>query len=378
MVLNRDSGAIGTNLTNAFLSTNNLPPPHLTWISGDVSKYPTTESVEYATAVDEVAWVIVEVLSDATAQLAAAQSSANASWNPTSVISVYYSEARNQQSVDGIVLNAVRGVMTPVLAEINAAVVAQFLAANSGNAAALTAIATSAPQTISGPVSFSYINLRPWKDSVAIAPTFVGLIYAMILAFNVTMANFGLRQGLQRKLRYRSLVMMRIFVPMVAYIVISCMFSMINIPFKLPFGGMGLTRDPYGAGFMIWWCFTFLGMSVLGLCTEIFLSLVGPQFIGFALVFFIIINVSVANVPIELQVSLFKYGYSMPFYNLRQSYITIIYNTGKHIILLKYMGILLAWLAVIFLTFPIWIWMERRQAQKAPASQGPPGPPGGR
>lgn len=367
MILNRDTGAIGINLTNAFLSTNNDPSPHLTWINGNISKYPTTESVEHATAVDEVAWVIIDILSDATAHVTAVQTNANATWSPTSVVKVYYSEARNQQSVDGMVLNSVRGIMTPALAEINAAVVGQFLTANFGNVDLLTAIAKNAPQTISGPISSSFINLRPWKDSVAIAPTFVGLIYAMILAFNVTMANFALRQGIQRKLRYSSLVMMRIFVPMVAYIIISCMFSMINIPFKLPFGEMGLTSNPYGAGFIIWWCFTWLGMSVLGLCTEIFLSLVGPQFIGFALVFFIIINVSVANVPIELQVSLFKYGYAMPFYQLRQAYITIIYNVGQHNRLLKYMGILLAWLAVIFLTFPIWIWNERRQAKNAPA-----------
>jgi hypothetical protein len=372
IVVNRDTGAIGTNVTNVLLGTNHAATPHLTWISVDSSEYPTTSSVEQAVAVDQKAWVMIEILQDATARLDTARTDADASWNSSSVINVYYSEARNQQTVDGLVLGAVRGVLTPTVASINQQSTAQWLSANTANAAGLTAISSRAPQTIAGPVAISYNNLRPWSHSVTIAPTFVGLIYAMILAFNVTMANFAMRQGIQRKLKYRSLVLMRILVPLTAYVLISCMFSLINVPFKVPFGGMGLTSDPYGAGFMIWWCFTFLGMAVLGLCTEAFISLVGPQFIGFALVFFIIINVSVANLPIELQVSLFQYGYAMPFYNLREAYITIIYNVGKQSDLLKYMGVLLAWLAVLFLTLPIWIWRERRTALN---TKGPGGPP---
>ncbi|PWN31481.1 uncharacterized protein FA14DRAFT_128170 [Meira miltonrushii] len=358
-ILNRDpNGAIGQNITNVLLSTNSNPPPHLSWHSIDPNLYPTKADVEKAVAVDHVGWIFVDILTDATSALDQARTSANASWNPTEVVQIYYSEARNQQAVDGPILGSVRGVLTPSLAQINAQSAARWLSANSGNSNVLSAIASDAPQTLAGGIAPSYINLRPWNEPVSIAPTFVGLIYAMILAFNITMGNFGMRQGIQRKLRFRSFVLMRLLVPIPAYFVLSCMFSMINLPFKLSFGGMGYG---YGAGFMIWWCFTFLGMCVLGLWTEAALSLVGPQFIGFALVFIIIINVSVANLPIELQVSLFKYGYAMPFYNLRQAYVTIIYNTGRHIELLKNMGILLAWLVVLFATIPFWAWLERRK-----------------
>lgn len=365
-ILNRDpNGAIGQNVTNILLSTNSNPPPHLSWHSIDPNLYPTTADVEKAVAVDQVAWIFVEILSDATVALDQARTSANASWNPTEVVRIYYSEARNQQAVDGPILGSIRGIMTSSLAQINAQSAARWLSANSDNANVLNAIASQAPQTLAGGISSSYINLRPWNEPVSIAPTFVGLIYAMILAFNITMGNFGMRQGIQRKLRFRSFVLMRLLVPIPAYFILSCMFSMINLPFKLGFGGLGYG---YGAGFMIWWCFTFLGMCVLGLWTEAALSLVGPQFIGFALVFIIIINVSVANLPIELQVSLFKYGYAMPFYNLRQAYVTIIYNTGRHIELLKNMGILLAWLVVLFSTIPIWVWIERKKEVSAAAA----------
>lgn len=362
-ILNRDpNGVIGQNITNVLLSTNSNPPPHLSWRSIDPTLYPTSLDVEKAVAVDQVAWIFVDIMKDATASLDQARTSANASWDPTNVVQIYYSEARNQQAVDGPILGSIRGVLTPSLARINAQSTATWLSANSGNVNILNALASQAPQTLAGGIASSYINLRPWDEPVSIAPTFVGLIYAMILAFNITMGNFGMRQGIQRKLRFRSFVLMRLLVPIPAYFVLSCMFSMINLPFKLGFGGLGYG---YGAGFMIWWCFTFLGMCVLGLWTEAALSLVGPQFIGFALVFIIIINVSVANLPIELQVSLFKYGYAMPFYNLRQAYVAIIYNTGRHIELLKYMGILLAWLVVLFVTIPLWVWIERKKERSA-------------
>lgn len=336
--------------------------PHLNWVSVDPSRYPSDEAIEHGIAVKQDAWILVDILADATVRLDQARSSTNASWDPTQVVRIFYSEARNQQAVDGVILGSVRGVLVPVVAQINTNNLARWLATNAADSALITTLAQQAPQTLAGAVATKYINLRPWDEPVSIAPTFVGLIYAMILAFNITMGNFGMRQGIQRQLRFRSLVLMRLLVPMVAYLILSCMFSMINLPFKLGFGGMGLG---YGAGFMIWWCFTFLGMSVLGLYTEAALSLVGPPFIGFALVFFIIINVSVANLPIELQVSLFQYGYAMPFYNLRQAYVMIIYNTGRHVDLLKYMGVLLAWLVVLFLTLPVWIWLERRTERKA-------------
>jgi len=71
--------------------------------------------------------------------------------------------------------------------------------------------------------------------------------------------------------------------------------------------------DSYGAGFMTCWMTCFLGMIVLGLSTEAFVTLVTVKFIGFALVFFIIINVSTALIPFDLQDSFYQYGYAMPF-----------------------------------------------------------------
>lgn len=210
------------------------------------------------------------------------------------------------------------------IAKLNAQLLHEFLSASVNDANAINT-ALRAPQTLSGPVGIGMNELRPWDHSVAIAPTFVGLIYLVILTFQITMASFGARQPIQKFLRLRSVIAMRLVTPIVGYIPISLMFSLLNVPFKLPYG----RTFPYGGGFMTWWCVSYIGMLVMGLVLESVMTMVGLKFIGVFLIFFIISNVSVSNLPIELSPSFFKYGYAMPFYQLRQIYITVLFNTGR-------------------------------------------------
>lgn len=74
----------------------------------------------------------------------------------------------------------------------------------------------------------------------------------------------------------------------------------------------------------------------------------------------------------------FKYGYAMPFYNLKQSYLTIVFNVGRHSDLFKYAGILWVWIIVVIFTFPIWIWWERKREIKAANAPPAGGPPAGK
>lgn len=274
-------------MTGALLSTNNGPIPHLTWTEIDAARYPTRASIEQAVAVDFDTWILVEILANATAALESARNAGQASWDPTQVVTVAYAEARNQIAIDGPILGSVRGVLTPVLARISAASAASWLAANSGNAAAITRAATQAPQTIAPAVGMTMLNTRPFDEPLALAPTFVGLIYLMIIAFNVTMGNFGMRQGLARKLKLSSYIAMRLIVPLVAYVWLSLMFSMINLPFKLDFSRMG---EGNAAGFFAFYGFSLVGMALLGLATEAFLALVGPPFIVRLLLLFSLLS----------------------------------------------------------------------------------------
>ena len=67
------------------------------------------------------------------------------------------------------------------------------LQANSGNASAITALA-SAPGTLVNSIYWTLDNLRPYNQPVATAITLVGLIYMLIFAFIITMTNSAVRE----------------------------------------------------------------------------------------------------------------------------------------------------------------------------------------
>jgi hypothetical protein len=69
---------------------------------------------------------------------------------------------------------------------------------------------------------------------------------------------------------------------------IALLFAMINLPFEVNFGA----HFSYAGGFFFWAFSTYLGMLALGLAVELALSVIGPKFIGFFLVCWIIVNVS--------------------------------------------------------------------------------------
>jgi len=277
---------------------------------------------------------------------------------------------RNQATIDGQVLAFFRPAITRIMAELNAQLAAEYLSANSGNAAAIAALA-AAPQTIGAPVGLTYRNLAMYP-TVANAATFVGLIYLCILAFNVTMAGGAIRDafGLDLKLNARSQVLLRLGGPFLCYIILSLMWSLLELPFHLPFGG----NFSHGAGFMVWWMFTLLGMAVLGYWTEGFYALVGAKWVAYSLLVIILTNVSGANLAVEAQNAFYKFSYAMPFYVTKNAYLNILFHVGYRAELAKSFGILVGWLILSLVTIPIWLRLERKRLIKAKAA-GPPGPP---
>lgn len=365
--INRDpNGVIGQNISAAVASYNMQSElPHITYDFKDASQY-TDAQIDYEVAVNQMPWGVLIVEQDATAKLEAARSAGDATYNPQSAVTFVYSTSRNQQTVSGIVLSSTQSGLMPALNSISATLAAQYLSANAGNAAAINAV-TRAPQTISGSVGLGQRDLRPYVsinkyNGAVLAATYVGLIYLTILAFNIVMGNLTFRQAIQGRLKLSSLIAMRILIPITIYFWLSLMFTLLCCAFHLDFNGWGLG---YGAGFMTFWMISWTAMSALGLMLEAILSLVGPQFIAFGLVAVLITNVSGALLPPELSGNFYKYNYAFIYYNVKQCFLTIFVDAGKHIDILKYWGIILAWLAVMLLTFPIWIWRERRSAEKA-------------
>ncbi len=284
-----------------------------------------------------------------------ARSSGNASWDPTQVVRLYYSQARNYQAFSSIILTPTLATLQTVMAEVNSNLARQYLQGLTSTAA-LQSLA-NAPQLIAGPVSFSEVNVRPFTQTVTIATTFVGLIYLLILAFNVSMALFAARQAVQPYLKLSHLIAVRFGAALLGWFICSLSFATLNLPFGVDFTMFDGNR---ARGFFAFFAFMFLGTVVLGLFIEVFLGMLGTKFIGFALVFLIIIQVSVSNFPLEALNVFYRYGYAMPFYNLKTAFIAIIYNQGEHVKLLEYWGILMAWLVLLAGTLPLWIWYEQR------------------
>lgn len=196
--------------------------------------------------------------------------------------------------------------------------------------------------------------------------------------------------GLDLKLSRRSQILLRLGGPFCAYFLLSLVFSLLELPFHLPFGG----NFSHGAGFMVWWMFTLLGMAVLGYWTEGFYALLGPKWIAYTLLVIILTNVSGANLAIEAQNVFYRFSYAMPFYVTKQAYLNILFHVGYRSELAKSFGILMGWvsgarellepgqslthispqLILSLITIPIWLPFERKRIIKAKAA-GPPGPP---
>ncbi|TIA94537.1 hypothetical protein E3P92_04192, partial [Wallemia ichthyophaga] len=113
---------------------------------------------------------------------------------------------------------------------------------------------------------------------------------------------------------------------------------MLNLPWDVHFDAHFSNT---AKGFFCTYALFLVGMSALGLATEVIITVVGPKFMPYALVALIIANVSVAAVPPDLQVWFFKYYPAMVYYHLNRGVRCIIFNIKNELGL--NFGVCLAW-----------------------------------
>ncbi|KAF9045977.1 hypothetical protein BDZ89DRAFT_1184961 [Hymenopellis radicata] len=325
-LLNFDDGASGRQSRKAYL--------------------PRTGLLVESTGTNKLrAWVAIVVNADASSNL----QSAGADYDPTSAVTVYGVEARSE--------NAYRTIIRPVADATLLAIFDAFAEQRVANMSASTfsSLASSAPQAISKPLSFTLINLAPFDIPVASAITFVGLIYLLILAFFVVNIGLAAREesGIEKKLTTASLVRVRLVSVFIAYFFISLFYSLLSLAFQVDF-----SRKFGQSGFLVFWMLNFLGMLSVGLALEAMLTLLTIRFVPFFMILWIISNVSVCFMPIEVLPSIFRYGYVMPFYNVSGAVRTILFGTKNQLSL--HFGILIAWSAVSMITLPTFQWYRRR------------------
>lgn len=233
---------------------------------------------------------------NASNNLAVARQTGDTSYSSSAAISVYYAQGRNEIAVGSYVLPIVQPLLGRILGQFNAKSVAEYIAANSGNATALQLL-SRAPQTLSQPIWYTLFNVRPYTAQVASAITLVGHIYVIIFSyvppspqnshsrahrlsrFFISMSSAGAREIIGPYLNTASLIRLRILSPLLIYLPVSLIYAMISLPFKLPFDA----RYSYAGGFFLFVTMVYVGMAALGLACEAMITLLGPRFMTFFL-----------------------------------------------------------------------------------------------
>lgn len=121
--------------------------------------------------------------------------------------------------------------------------------------------------------------------------------------------------------------------PLLYYFPLSLSYSLVSLAFGIPVG----THFTRGAGFLAFFGYLYLGMASLGFALEAMITLLKPKFVPFFLVLLvsdifsqidglyeliwtggskIIVNISTAALPPELQPRLYGYGIGFQFWNM--------------------------------------------------------------
>ncbi len=158
----------------------------------------------------------------------------------------------------------------------------------------------------------------------ASAITFVGLIYILVLCFVIVQIGAGARflSGLEGKLSTPSLIRVRLYSVIGLYFFISLFYTSLSAAFQVDFG-----RKYGNAGFVILWMLNFVAMCAVGLAMESMITIMTPRFIPFFVIFWVIVNVAVCFMPIEVLPRVYHYGYASPFYHVSCAVRSIIFRT---------------------------------------------------
>ncbi|BEI86554.1 hypothetical protein CcaverHIS002_0608410 [Cutaneotrichosporon cavernicola] len=347
-VVDRDGGEIGSAVTAFLLSQRKKFG--LGYFVTSPSEFPTDAELSH-NIVQEGAWGAVVINAGATANLASARAGGNTSYDGRDAIQFIYAQARNELASGSYMLPMVTAHLNAITDTVGVQSVASFL--QSADEAVLRA---APPSTLSSPVGWNIVNLRPYNQPVAQAITLVGLIYMLIFSFICTMANNGAREIISPYLSNKAYITYRIVAPLLLYLPLSLFFAMVSLPFKVSFDA----HFTYAGGFFLFWMVMFLGMASVGLATEFLITVIGPKFVSFTLIPLIIANVSVASLPHELQPWIYRYGVAMPFYNCNRAIRAIIFDTKND--LGQNFGILLAWIVFSILTNSVTTYLYRRKA----------------
>ncbi|EJD42102.1 hypothetical protein AURDEDRAFT_68049 [Auricularia subglabra TFB-10046 SS5] len=356
-VVDLDQAAIGQAVVSTFTSaavtgaqeqlSYEIAPPGAFADEQQIIRHVTSERV----------WAAIVVAQGASTRLERAVQSADASYNSSRAIRVFFERARNENAIPTYIITQTQNALNQ-FAERFAQQHAQGLAAN--GSVDLAKLLTSAPNLVTQPAGFHLVDLHPFDVPVAAAVDFVGLIYLLVISFLVAINSFNARLplGFDRRLAYPTLLKLRVFSALGCYFFISWAYCLISLFFQVPF-----SRFHGRGGFVIYWAISYLGMCALGLVLESMLTLLTMRFNPFFMILWIILNVSVSFFPIELLPRIFRYGYAMPFYHVGRAVRTLVFGTKSYLGL--NFGVLIAWIVVAITSLSLALLLTRRRDEAA-------------
>lgn len=196
-------------------------------------------------------------------------------------------------------------------------------------------------------------DYRPFYRRALISPIQVGLIFAVILSIFHFMLYAPINQEMGKTLRPTQYMVYRIALTWGTFFFISLFYCTISAIFKIDF-----TKAFGRGGFVVYWMSTWLFMVACGGANENVLSLIflyQPSYLGFWILFFIIINASTTFFPFALNSVFYRIGYMLPMHNAADLYRVIFFDLTRLKMGRNY-GVLIAWIAINTLLAPIVTW----------------------
>ncbi|PBK67929.1 hypothetical protein ARMSODRAFT_1043985 [Armillaria solidipes] len=343
-VIDFDGSTVGNTVVQGLTAGPSSSKVTFTQVSA--SEFPGGWQEVANSMVEQKTWVAVVVHSNTTSALNTAVSSVNSSYDGSEAITFYGAEARNENAYHSLIQPSVQALL---------AVISQEFVVQLASSSSLSSIAHSAPQILTEPISYTTDNLIPFDIPVASAITFIGLIYLLILSFFIVMLSAREVSSLQNKLTTGSLIQVQLISVFIAYFMISLFYSLLSRAFQVDFScKFGST------GFVIFWMVNFVGMLSVGLALEAMIILLTIQFMPFFMILWIISNVSVCFMPLAILPNVYRYGYTMPFYNVSGAVQTILFGTKNELGL--HFGILIAWAVILMIMLPTFQWFMWRKS----------------
>jgi hypothetical protein len=246
--VNLDDGRFGQQMLGGIQAQLATNPNNLGWIFDPTIN---SDAASRELVINEDAWAVVQVNPNATSNFEDAIRNGNTQYNSQSAMTVYYASGRNQITVLSKAAPAILAVIDPLLARFGGEFVGSTIGPEAGNATAITA-ALKCKGCLSSPFAATQIDLVPYDVPEAAGSTMVGLIFLLTFTFTVFQILHIAGDLIGEKLSIGNAIMFRLIAALLAYLLLSLCYTLINLAFNVP-----MNRFYGGGGFMIYWMLNF-------------------------------------------------------------------------------------------------------------------------